>query len=215
MSQLNPNPNPNPDASVSARRRLLRGMLAAPAVLPLSAAADPVAASNLRCIVNRINNADGEGPKETEAQIPWTSGGDIWVRVKLWRATNPTDATKHRYYVNGNDISFIANGKPIGLAAPNSGQWMLVKDDAPAAGSYSPSPDHSIGVPFASGSPPAWVVGANTGVATTSYTPEQWAAVRFDNLGNIVGVVPVGSSPSSALKKTCWTSFSGFMAYPG
>ncbi len=186
-------------------------MLAAPAVLPLSGGAQAAVASNLRCVVNQIDN----DPKQTEAQLPWTPAGDTWVRVKLWRATRPNNTDRFRYYVKGEDISLIANGKPITSNAPTTGQWMLVKQVGTGTGGYNPS-GQTLGVPFVSSFTPEWTrSGYSPGVATSSYSPAQWAAVRFDKDGKIVGVVPVGSSPSSAIKKSCWTSFSGFTAYPG
>lgn len=199
-----------PEGTTGARRRLLRGMLAAPAVLPLSGGAQAAVASNLRCVVNQINN----DPKQTESEIWWTDSGDTWVRVKLWRATRPGTTDRFRYYVKGEDISLIANGKPITSTAPTTGQWMLVKNGG-GTGGFNPT-GQVLAVPFNYGAPPAWTRDTySPGVATKDYDSPQWAAVRFDKDGKIVGVVPVGSSPSSAIKKSCWTSFSGFTAYPG
>ena len=208
----------NINATVSARRRLLRGLIASPAVLPLSAGAQTTAAaSNLNCV---RNGAGMTNPVNTTAELPWTASGDNWVRVKLWRVTKPGGSSStgpFRYYVKGNDLFLISAGNVIATTAPTNGQWMLVLDGNPASGGYVPS-GHSLGSVFTSGNAPEWSLSTfNNNTATSSYSPEQWAAVRFNNSGQISGVVYLSndSSATSALAKTCWTSFSGFKAYPG
>ena len=214
----------NINATVSARRRLLRGLIASPAVLPLSAGAQTTAAaSNLNCV---RNGAGMTNPVNTTTELPWTASGDNWVRVKLWRVEKPGGTQgdgPYRYYAKGDDLVLIANGNAVVSPAPSAGAWVLVLDSTTSdAGTYRPGSNHTVGTGFVSttGFPiPGW---DNNTIASdfagNIATPvDQWAGVRFDGSGRVTGVVDLtgGGTGTSALAKTCWTSFSGFKAYPG
>lgn len=214
----------NMNATVSARRRLLRGLIASPAVLPLSAGAQSVAAhSNFNCVKN---GAGQTNPINTTTELPWTGSGDNWVRVKLWRVERPGGTQgngPYRYYAKGDDLVLIANGNAVVSPAPSAGAWVLVLDSATSdPNTYRPGSTHAVGTGFPSttGFPiPGWDnnTDASNFAGNIAAPVDQWAGVRFDSSGRVTGVVDLtsGNTATSALAKSCWTSFSGFNAYPG
>ena len=144
----------------------------------------------------------------------------------LWRVEKPGGTQgdgPYRYYAKGDDLVLIANGNAVVSPAPSAGAWVLVLDSTTSdAGTYRPGSNHTVGTGFVSttGFPiPGW---DNNTIASdfagNIATPvDQWAGVRFDGSGRVTGVVDLtgGGTGTSALAKTCWTSFSGFKAYPG
>jgi hypothetical protein len=60
----------------TARRRLIRGVFAAPAALTLCSGSAFAQASNQQCIARQVN---GESP-----QFPRVGPADTWVRVRVW-----------------------------------------------------------------------------------------------------------------------------------
>lgn len=74
----------------NARRRLLRGGFAAPAVLTLCSGSALAASSSLRCVATQA---------ATPATAPVSSSTDSWVRVQLW-----TKGSSNNYFVKGADL---------------------------------------------------------------------------------------------------------------
>ena len=71
-----------------ARRRLLRGTFAAPAVMTLCSASALAAASNRRCIANQVGYADS-----ALKYPPASASTDTWIRVQLWTLSQSTLVT--------------------------------------------------------------------------------------------------------------------------
>jgi hypothetical protein len=123
---------------VAARRRLVRGVFAAPAALTLCSGSVYAASSNLSCVVNA--NAE---PVNAPAEAPNT-----WVRVEVW---NLGRNDKLSTWVYGNDLKMLkASDTPdpylsssqwqcISSASSNSGySSKQIVNSTPMKGSYSP-----------------------------------------------------------------------------
>lgn len=197
--------NQSPQPS-TARRRLLRGVVAGAAVLPVGAGATSVA-SNLRCIYNTVD------PSAMPASLPGGRSADKLStdnisRIALYKSTKTyTNAsgqpvTLIRYWVKGSDFDLLKNGKLVTTPASGS-QWML---------SSSTRSGDVLGA--TSSTPETHLTGGWSAPVRDSTGSEQYVAVRFDNAGNILGTsdnVSSLSSPvnNSAIHRTCWSSFSG------
>ena len=198
----------NPSSQPStARRRLLRGVMAGAAVLPVGAGATSVA-SNLRCVVNIVD------PATAPVAVPGGRSGDKLAtdglsRVALYKSTKSylsgsTTVTLIRYWVKGSDLVALKGTTAIGLPAGVSGStWMLSSStrSGDVLGATSTSPETHL--------TSNW----STPVQDSTGT-EKYVAVRFDSAGNIVGTsdnITSLSSPynNSAIHRTCWSSFTG------
>lgn len=168
----------------SARRRLLQGAIAAPAVLALHTGHATAMASNLKCVNNQVDNPVAPSAKSSPA--------DNYVRVQLYTLRPNTTSSEVRYFVRGTDISSLTSGF-VSNRFLSSGQWKQVDLSNPNS-NYSP-----IAVQ------PKWSNG-NQGVLAQN---GPWVAVRFtaDFMGaDIIGVVGAGSG-GSAVSGSCWSSF--------
>lgn len=188
-----------PDQPSSARRRLLRGVMAGAAVLPVGAGATSVT-SNLRCLKNTVdpgvNPPEVAGGRSADKLAP-----DKLSRVPLYKSTK---GTKTRYWVKGADLFALkGNTAPIALPTGVTGtNWLLSSSD-----NGDTVPDVSS-MPASHGST-GWTAPTQDGTGSNRYV-----AVRFDNAGNMLGTsdyMPSLSSPknNSAIHRTCWSSFSG------
>ena len=170
----------------TARRRLLKGAVAAPAVLTLYSGSALANESAMRCVVNHVD-APLQGVAPT---LP--SPTDGLVRVQLWSLRPSADASYNnaRYFVRGADIVALANGRTdVANEFLITGQWL----------EYGPPQVFPL-----ISTAPAWASGT-PGVLLQNGA---WVAVRFDaHLGPvIVGVVGsgIGGAPVAT---SCWTSF--------
>lgn len=194
----------------TARRRLLRGVVAGATVLPVGAGAQAVA-SNLRCVANIVGPHDVLDPV-TGGRTKFKTENFI-VRIPLyrsrWKDTSVTpNIWKFRWWVRGSDLIALKNNKllltPAGLT---NSSYLLSKSDlaADVAGSFVANKNATYNGPNAGWSQP-------TQLDTSSN--ERFVAVRFDKDGNILGTSDYISSFSapvnnSAVHRTCWASFSG------
>lgn len=191
----------------SARRRLLRGVMAGAAVLPVGAGATAVA-SNLRCVKNTVD------PDVLPVAIAGNRSadklaGDQVSRVPLYKSTktywsNGSQVTKTRYWVKGADLVALKGTSPGSLpSGVNASNWELS------------SSDRSGDVPGdVSGSPESYQTSGWSTPAQDASGSNRYVAIRFDNAGNMLGTsdyVTSFSSPknNSAIHRTCWSSFSG------
>lgn len=78
----------------NARRRLIRGVFAAPAIMTVCSGSALAASSNLRCIAHQA------GTGQMVAVAPTT---DAWVRVQLWTH----GASDNKYFVSGADVAAL------------------------------------------------------------------------------------------------------------
>lgn len=88
-------PDQTPSLEQSARRRLVRGVFAVPAVLTVCNASATAISSSMRCVNNQVTNPN------TIKTVGVSNSLDAWLRVQLWAKSvyGGTD-----YYVSGADI---------------------------------------------------------------------------------------------------------------
>jgi len=177
---VNPS-NPSPEAQRSARRRLVRGAFAAPAVLALYSGSAAAMASNLRC----VNNQVGAGQKVFPAPV---TTQDRFVRVRLWSLRNGGQQ-QVRWFLSGNDLEALRMNRP---AVYNSflgpGEWWR----------FDPATQQLVDSRLTS--QPQGTL-AHDGA---------WVAVRVDAStqgAGIVGVVDSSNFGGSAVSGLCWASF--------
>ena len=181
-------PNPQPP---SARRRLIRGVLSAPALMTVCSGSAFAQASNMRCLANA---ATATTPPST-----WgTTLADAFLRVQLYKVTtrkcnngdNKCEADVEAFYVRGYDLRMYTRSATM----PTDSQYLNIH---PSTYVTSGSP---ITFPF------------TVNGRTTSFISEtpviQYVAVRFDSTGTIVGVgVPGTSGQGGMVGTSCWASF--------
>lgn len=168
----------------SARRRLLQGAIAAPAVLTLHTGHATAMASNLRCMNNQVDSPVSPGAL--------ASPSDNYVRVRLWSLRPNTGSSNVRWYLRGADIDTLAQFGGAGNRFVRTGQWKQFDITGQTNyGIVSPQPRWSTG---------------NAGVWAQDGL---WVAIRFtaDFMGaDIIGVVGAGYG-GSAVSGSCWSSF--------
>lgn len=172
----------NPAGKGLARRRLLRGTFAAPAVMTL-VSGSALAASSLSCVARQ----NEPGRAENAGANP---DGTIWIRVPVWEKRQ--DASTYTRFVSGADIASLL---PPGGSYLPTGSWQCISIVGTTLGftvgtNYTDAEATSI-----SAIPMAKVSG-------------QYVGVRIDALGKVVGVEPY-STANSAMHASCWTSFGG------
>lgn len=205
---------PNPQKA-SARRRLIRGALSAPALMTVCAGSAFAAASNLRC----LRNAAGA----TTPPAAWgATGPDTFLRVRLYKVTintvtpcttslsppavekdkktrgstpapsaDPACTTIDKFYIKGSDLGLYK--REIGM--PTDLQYLEI----------SPTTYTTIGAPVL---PPTPAIPGGPGGGSEGYV-DRWAAVRFNASGVVVGVGD--GSPGGMVGGSCWASASPFL----
>jgi hypothetical protein len=171
-------------SGASARRRLIRGVFATPAVLALHSGSALAVTSSLRCLSNQ--DASGIYPG-------WSTGPDMYVRVQLYAQPPAVETAEPAWYLSGSSIE-AARGtkmnKVLNYSSLKAGEWQPVALDASGKVSYagdkllSPPPNVALG--------------------------PRYVAVRFDLATMdevwIRGVVD-GGVDGTAVSGSCWTSF--------
>lgn len=206
----------HPDTKVSARRRLIRGVFAAPAALTLYSGS--VAARSIHnCVTKQVANPDW-------TPIPVTAEGTTYVRVRLWKFRGQYNATNlsNRYslWIKGDDVVALqaAGTNPPYLAA---GQWQLYSRGITdvrtcSSGIFNPASVYATSSPELIVSAPPNEAGLVTCTDTgeprtiTGLGPagNKWVALRVNANGDIVGVVGINNiDGTSAVWQSCWTSF--------
>ncbi len=171
--------------TVTARRRLLGGALAAPAVLALHSGS-ALANTSANCVQKALKD-----PLYPSA----TSSADTWVRVQLYALKASASSSQVKWYISGSSLSAIGLGSPIvenNYLAPNT--WLQ----------FDPTATPPTTVPPVLTDQPVWAPG-NPGVFGLG---PLWVAVRFDasSMGvSIIGVVD-GTASGTAVAGTCWAS---------
>ena len=177
----------------SARRRLVRGAFAVPAVLALHSGSALAATSNLRCVNTQVANP---------IYPSYSDGPDVYVRVQLYSLSDFT-GTLLGWYLAGSsvDAAGFGNRKVINNFL-KSGEWQQIQlQDTGTA----------LLVGTKTTTPPT---GGNLALGP------KYLALRFqpgaggkDSLVKpseveILGVVD-GSNYGSAVTGSCWSSFVG------
>ena len=177
--------NPAPEAQRSARRRLVRGAFAAPAVLALYSGSAAAMASNLRCVNNQVD----AGRKVFPAPV---ATPDRFVRVRLWSLRHNG---KVRWFLRGNDFQALTlNRASVYNAFLGPGEWWR----------FDPATQRLVDAKL--GTQPRW---SSTHAGTLAHDGA-WVAVRIDASSQgagIVGVVDSSNHTGSAVSGLCWASF--------
>ena len=167
----------------AARRKLVRGVFVAPAVLTVCSGSAFAAASNpLRCVENHVTGTSAK----SAAVLPTGTGSsavapDAFLRVQLRSKLVSMSATS--YYVSGGDLAPFRRGTATCFLS--SAQWQQFD-------------------PVLSSGQGALTGGAISDPTGTSLSGK-WAVVQFDKDGNINSV---GGSlkGTSMVGGSCWTS---------
>lgn len=175
-------PTSTPGHAANRRRMLMRGALAAPALMTVctGAGATMATASNLRCLTNAQNN-----PTPAAVGITGTSG-DSFMRVRLWKySVEVTNAQNQvvrvdKFYVRGSDLQLLTT---TGSGVPGHSQFLEV----------NPSTWQPVGDP-----------GPLPTSATSPALSNHWVAARFDGTGKLVAF---GADNTGAMVgASCWNS---------
>lgn len=89
---MNQNIKASPAHPTSARRRLIRGAFAAPAVLALHTGSAMATTSPMRCMIGAATPPPSTGSNDVY-------NGSVWVRCQLWHQTSTG-----KYFMYGSDL---------------------------------------------------------------------------------------------------------------
>ena len=117
-------PQESPSQPQASRRKLVRGVFAAPAILTVCSGSAMASQSSLQCLARHVTDGTNITPKVV-------GGLDAWARVQLHKATDG------KCYVSGNQLQTTfatSNGW-----WPNPGTWLGINTGTGAvlAGTYS------------------------------------------------------------------------------
>jgi hypothetical protein len=104
-------PAESPSLNQAARRKLVRGVFAAPAVLTVSSGASAAVKSNMRCVSNQVTDT-ALLPKSYPAGTAVPASA---IRIPLWEKGN-------RYFFSGTDLSGLAHPSRA-VTWLSVGQW--------------------------------------------------------------------------------------------
>jgi len=168
------------DPKGSARRKLVRGTFAAPALLALHSGGALAASSNLRCI--SVRNANPVSPVPAVTSSPTA---DTYLRYQLWSIQNNGNSTIAGYFVRGADLAPLARAGQAPYLPSSQAQLFDVSTNTGSA-TFTTDPPSMTG---------------NQSVVRS----EKFAVLRIDANGRIVGIGSGGTG--SAVSGSCWTSF--------
>lgn len=180
---------PESELIVTARRRLVQGMFAAPAVLTLHSGSALANASTGTCMAKLIN--DPVYPEPGYSAEP----SSTYVRVQLWTLRPSPNSSSVAHFIKGDDITSIAYEHPYvtnGFLQP--GFWL----------EFDPANNSAIGT--------ATSVTPSQGANSILAHDGGYVALRFDGAGQeftIIGVVGAGEGGGSVISGSCWSSFAG------
>ena len=157
-------PVESPKPNQAARRKLVRGVFAAPAIMTVCSGNAFANTSNLRCLARNMTDMTNATPK--------VGGLDTWTRVQLHKATDG------QFYVSGSHVQSVFTQSNSHY--PGVGNWLLIDTatgNVPTGSAWS--------VPNATMPP---------GATLTYTTPApQYVIVRFDGNGSVTGVGNAGT----------------------
>ncbi len=109
-------PVESPKPNLAARRKLVRGVFAAPAIMTVCSGNAFANTSNLRCLARNVNVNTNATPK--------VGGLDTWTRVQLHQSGTS-------YYVSGTHVSSVfVNSNSV---YPAVGSWLQIDGTTGAA----------------------------------------------------------------------------------
>lgn len=173
MDQQQPNDQPS-----SARRKLIRGSFAVPAVLTLHSGASIAAASVNSCL-KRQNQYGSAQPVATH--------DDVWFRYQLWGYVKHSGeiSMSHGLWIKGSDLSvYDMRGNSVWLRGAAHQRFDV------ATNSLLPQIEYS----------------QPNGPADCRWKRvNHWVSLRVDRHGNLTGAGRSGYG--SAVADSCWNSF--------
>lgn len=180
--------NPAPEAQRSARRRLVRGVFAAPAVLALYSGSAAAMASNLRCVNNQVDAGRRAFP-------PPRPTADQYVRVQLWSLTDSSSTPPTvRWFLRGNDLQALTMGRStVYNTFLQPGEWW----------EFDPAAEALVGTSPTTGDPSPGALAHNGAYVAVRINADAGGA-------GIVGVVDAthrNALSGSAVSGLCWASF--------
>lgn len=183
-------------AKASARRRLIRGVFAAPAALTLFSGS--VAAGSLSCVAAVVNH------RRVNEEADGSSTSFLRVPLRVLRQGSTQDVLAK--FVSAEDLGLLLPLPPaVSTSYLPSGKWECVFTS-----------DESK---FKAGD-----IYTSDGIATISSgnSPEmegssEYVAVRVSADGDVLGVQGFydGGAPTSAMFVSCWCSFGGDAPFQG
>jgi hypothetical protein len=165
----------------SARRKLVRGAFAVPAMMTLRSGG-ALAATSVSCVANQVSS-----PATPPTVV--TSNDGSWLRVQLRALVNPGGniRTQDGYWIQGSDLNaFVVPGQTPFLNSTQFQRFDIVQNEflgsatttAPAHGGFTLQPVN------------------------------KFVSLQVTSTGAIVGAgASTVSSPSSAVSGSCWNSF--------
>jgi len=127
-------PEQLPTSAQTARRQLVRGMFAAPALLTVYSGGALAAGSAKRCLVNQTN---------TPTMRPVTGQLDNYLRVELIQTNVTTSGvTTIKYWVKGNDLQAWKKGSNTVYLGTD--KWQRFHVDTNTVGNVRDSPPNGI-----------------------------------------------------------------------
>jgi hypothetical protein len=181
--ERNPGRRPHDGQVLSARRRLLGGVVAAPAVAALYSGS-ALAATSANCVDKQLRNP--------QRLLDVTSSVDNWIRVELYALKPSANGAIKGWYIRGLDVDAATGSSPsVGNLFLGPAQYLQ----------YDPVNNTKIGDPITgqptlSGSNSVFVPGG------------KYVALRVDSLGGNIDILGVadGTQEGTAVSGTCWTS---------
>jgi hypothetical protein len=171
-------PDLKPDAR--ARRKLLRGTFAAPAVLTLYSGGARAASSIATCLVKTNTNPITTG-------LGLTTADDMLLRVRLWGLVNNGGVSN--YYIRGADLVDLQRNGLSPFLTSTQYQQFAVTNTVSTTNRLVGSPTGTL--PSQPG--------------RTFQATNQYAVLRVNSAGQVVGAGLTGSG--SAVGDSCWNSF--------
>ena len=120
----------------AARRRLVRGVFAAPAIMTVCSGSAFAAGSSLRCLSNQVNSST------TTKTVGVSESLDTWLRVQLQRTGSGTTDMPYIYYVSGADLGIWK--LPSNSVYLVSNQWQLFNPTSNTAGAKVNAPSGPV-----------------------------------------------------------------------
>ncbi len=174
-------PQERPNQQQAARRKLVRGVFAAPALMTVCSGSALASQSSLRCLARHVSDNTDVMPKVGPSGSPI----DNWTRVQLWRASDG------KFYVSGSHVASVFTTS--NSVYPAVGTWLQIIGTAGAT----------------QGGPVGSALTVMPAGSTLTYPTPQYVVVRFDTAGNVTGVGKAGTG--SNVGASCWNSFRAFV----
>lgn len=162
----------------SARRKLVRGAFAVPAVMTLHNGSAFAASSAAACLVNQNLSAQGAPT--------WVAADDSWFRYQLWvirKTMTPTQILS--YWINGAELSPYVRANQLPFLPTGSWQGFDIATNAFVNSAIATTPSYNNSCQLVKAGP--------------------WVVLRVNGQGAIVGAGASGQG--SAVSDSCWNSF--------